>query len=549
VTDREDAARERDSEPLGDDRPGRLEGVAVVGLLAVMAGWLLFGALRKSATYDEWAYLAAGVHLLSTGSNELFDDAPAGIKAWIALPVWIVLAPELPETQDRYPWNYGDRFRDRLADPDLALLLARAPIMFLALLLAWYVYRLSRALWGRWAGLLSLGVLVFEPGFLGHGRVAHGDVAMVAMGMGALYFLWKSIQTGHRRWIMVSAIHLALAAETKFVGLALMPMLAAAALAEAVLRPPGFAGLRRGLVPAARFLCISILTYALVVGLIYRSPSEVITGLERVHGHLAVGHAAFLLGETSLTGWWYYYPVVLLLKVSVPVLVGLLLVPAVLVGRRSWNRFAFVAVPAVGWLGLAMLSPVCLGIRHVLFLVAAGIVALGAHVSTRTRGALPTERFGLRGVIVVGLTLCLAARTVVAFPGFISYLNLPAACLARPYELVNDSNFDWGQDLPALAAWLRSRGNPSIRLLYFGKDDPVRFGIRSRHIGPEEEIPGLDPGYLAVSSTYFSLALKLPEVARRFRRAEHLATPGGTILVFRLRDRKDAPSRPGPGRP
>jgi hypothetical protein len=184
-----------------------------------------------------------------------------------------------------------------------------------------------------------------------------------------------------------------------------------------------------------------------------------------------------------------------------------------------------------------------------LFVVAAGIVALGAHVSVRGPQGRPAGRFGLRGLIVVGLTLCLATRTAVAFPGFISYLNFPAARLAPPYEIVNDSNFDWGQDLPALAAWLRSRGNPSIRLLYFGKDDPTRFGIRARLLRPTDAVPGLDPGYLAVSSSYFSHAMLLPETARRFRRAEHQGTPGGTILVFRVTDRDVAPLPSDPDRP
>jgi len=532
VTDRAAPAAEPSSDPPGAGGARRGDAVIVAGLLAVMGGWLLFGALRKSATYDEWAYLAAGAHYLSTGSNALFEDAPAGIKAWIALPTWILLAPALPDTEDRYPWNYGDHFRDRLADPDLALLLARAPIMALTLLLGWYVYRFSRALWGRWAGLLSLAVAAFEPSLLGHGRVAHGDVALVAMGLGALLFLWRFVETGRYRWVVLSALHLALAAETKFVGLALLPLFMVAVAVESAIRQPGRAGLRRGLVRAAVLLGAWSLAYAGIVALVYRSPVPVVAGVAAVRGHLEGGHPAFLLGETSRTGWWYYYPVVLLLKTPVPILLGLLALPVSLVARDRWPSFLFVMVPAAGWLVLAMLSPVCLGIRHVLLVPTLGIVALGAHAPPGPGAGPGVSR--LRLLLPIGLALWVGVGTVVAFPGFISYLNLPARSLGPPYELVTDSNLDWGQDLPSLAAWLKAHGNPPVWLFYFGRDDPARFGIRVRSAPALGEIRSLGPGILALSASYQAHAVRDPELARFLGRAEPLGTPGGTIQVFRL---------------
>jgi hypothetical protein len=47
-----------------------------------------------------------------------------------------------------------------------------------------------------------------------------------------------------------------------------------------------------------------------------------------------------------------------------------------------------------------------------------------------------------------------------------------------------DSNLDWGQDLPRLAAWMRAHGVGSVQLAYHGSDNPDRFGIR------HEDLPG-----------------------------------------------------------
>jgi hypothetical protein len=71
------------------------------------------------------------------------------------------------------------------------------------------------------------------------------------------------------------------------------------------------------------------------------------------------------------------------------------------------------------------------------------------------------------------------------FPHHLSYFNPLAGGPRHGYRHLVDSSFDWGQDLPALAAWRDARAAAGdarpIRLSYFGSYDP-------RH-----EIAGVEP--------------------------------------------------------
>src|SRR6185436_15895222 len=82
---------------------------------------------------------------------------------------------------------------------------------------------------------------------------------------------------------------------------------------------------------------------------------------------------------------------------------------------------------------------------------------------------------------------------------------------SRPYRLtlLGDSNLDWGQDLPLLAAWQRAHPDENLYLGYFGQADPAHYGIRARRLPTSDpRVPGTElptPGEratLAISATH-----------------------------------------------
>ena len=65
---------------------------------------------------------------------------------------------------------------------------------------------------------------------------------------------------------------------------------------------------------------------------------------------------------------------------------------------------------------------------------------------------------------------------------------------------MEDSNVDWGQDLPALAAWQReNQPDRPLKLFYFGTLPLEIYGIRHLPI-PNEEIISPQPGVYALSA-------------------------------------------------
>ena len=122
------------------------------------------------------------------------------------------------------------------------------------------------------------------------------------------------------------------------------------------------------------------------------------------------------------------------------------------------------------------------------------------------------------------------------FGNHLAYLNEIAGGPRRGYVRINDSNFDWGQDLQRLGAWLDENGiEEPIDLAYFGNADPRAYGIRFHLPDP---LGPLRPGYLAMSTAeYIGLPYRDRDIWRRYLQradAKLVDTAGYTILIFRI---------------
>jgi hypothetical protein len=104
------------------------------------------------------------------------------------------------------------------------------------------------------------------------------------------------------------------------------------------------------------------------------------------------------------------------------------------------------------------------------------MASAGARLVSSPRG---------RVVLAVLAALHVGPALAAAPGGTISYFNFLAGGRRGAHRVLVDSNLDWGQDLPRLAAWMKDQGVPSIQLGYHGTDDPGRFGIL------HEDLPGL----------------------------------------------------------
>ncbi|NCA10767.1 hypothetical protein EBR56_03000 [bacterium] len=160
---------------------------------------------------------------------------------------------------------------------------------------------------------------------------------------------------------------------------------------------------------------------------------------------------AFAVGQYSTHGWWWYFPLCLGVKNTIP---GLLLVlwgsgaavVALAMRPRTPHSIARVA-PLVVVLVLAPIllgSRLNIGERHCLPLYPPLLVLAGA--------AWPARGAACR-LVIGGLLAWHAGEAIARWPATLAYFN-QVVPRGREHEWLVDSNLDWGQDLPRLAAWL-----------------------------------------------------------------------------------------------
>jgi 4-amino-4-deoxy-L-arabinose transferase-like glycosyltransferase len=387
-------------------------------------------------------------------------------------------------------------------------------------------------LWGRrWfspaAGWWAAALLASTPPVLGHAGVATNDMACAATVAAALYqFLRWIEEPGWKRTVWLgAAVALALLAKLSSIG-----FLGACFFIGAVcLRSTDFQ-------PVSRYFTQLLLALALALALnwayygftvktlaevwgphpridamlaarpwlqpVWNTATslplpltELITGVRDLNRHNNEGFDSYLLGEYRRTGWWYFFPVVLAVKTPL----GLLLLAAagwiaILARPRSVPLpHLLTALFPAGILGVAMLSRIDLGVRHILPVYPLLAVLAGGALS-----ACAAHR------LKFAAAAALAAWTIVepAFvhPDYIAYFNPLAG--RRPERILAESDLDWGQDLARLARRLKERNVPEVSIAYFGSALLDQAGLPPyRALDPHRPAAG----YIAVSVRFLTL--------------------------------------------
>jgi hypothetical protein len=115
-------------------------------------------------------------------------------------------------------------------------------------------------------------------------------------------------------------------------------------------------------------------------------------------------------------------------------------------------------------------------------------------------------------------------------PGYLSYFNIFVPS-AKSYQLLSDSNIDWGQGLLALREYELHHPDEQISLSYFGSVGPSIYGIRARSLG-EQERPS---GTVIVSATHLSgQFLSDPQSYHWLLKQEPAEVLDHSLFVFRV---------------
>lgn len=262
----------------------------------------------------------------------------------------------------------------------------------------------------------------------------------------------------------------------------------------------------------------------------------------------SVFRPSYLRGQYSDTGFGSYFLWTFLLKTP---LIALVLIACGIVAAtgpayRSAARWLW--IPVAIYLLFAVRANLNIGHRHLLPILPFLVVMCGSLASRWSRLAR-APRIAVAAVVLTlvalsGLFVFAPSGVASVVSDRLAYVNELGGGPLAGYESLVDSNFDWGQDLPKLRAWLDQRGvNAPINLCYFGTADPRSYGIRHRNIAfgyeyePDNGFYAV-PGFIAVSATHLigpGYDPKARAELRKFladRGAREVGRAGYSILIY-----------------
>ncbi len=549
----------------------------------VSSVWCVTAAFQLGPTFDEPLYVRRGLEGWRTGSHGAL------------LRVGTMPLPIAVETLPLYLWERSQGVTlDPVGDLNALLPWARAGMLLFWWLLLFYARLAGRELAGPWGGRLAVALLALEPSLLAHAGLATTDIAITACLLALVYHFRTGREAGWWRRIGIPAFWFGAGVLSKASCLVYGPLcLLAVELhrlwgsriedrgssiedrgsRSSILNPrssiflfPFSAALRPFRRDLLRIIALGMLVVVIYCGSDWKTqPSFVewakklpegplatamvwlaenlrifpnaFEGLVRQIKHNMHGHGTYLLGESHPRALWYYFPVLLTIKLSVPLLLLPLLVALTRV--RSLANWACLAAAVLVLFSLTF--RVQIGIRLVLPLVALAGVGVGAAAARAWQEVGPGwRRRVLTAAVPCGL-LWTGGAAVAVWPHGLCYANELWGGSRHSYRLMSDSNYDWGQGLPELAQWGRKHGIASLDVWYFGSD-PALAAAPFHHVpfhtlplnSVEDVAAQVQGRQLAVSTTtlYGNVMTKSQEYTQTFLRRQRPVARTRTFLIY-----------------
>jgi 4-amino-4-deoxy-L-arabinose transferase-like glycosyltransferase len=510
-------------------------------ILMVMGVNLFCVIQRKSITNDEIVHIPAGYHYLRAGNFLLNPEHPPLAKMWAALPL-LVLKPKLDlidqsanpgfvkMTEDSAIefWRLNHEAAVRLA------LWARVPMIVLTIGLGALIFVFGRQLFGSRAALFAVALFSLEPTMLAHGNIVHTDIAAA---LGYLLFIfaarayYQCPSYSRSFWLGLAS---GFALLTKFSLIIVVPILLAiltftiwknsrwkASRAQLLLRAIIVLGVVLITINAAYLFKRPQLTRPEINSTVEAAPASAegtpamirigskviptayLVGLQAVFVHNREGHPSSLLGQYRQSGWWYYFPAAFALKTSLPFL--LLTIAALswaitsAIRRRAGDLILLLIALAI-YLALSMSSSINIGVRHIapvfplLFLIAGAFLDRLLRVTSAQRIAL---------LVTTLLFAWMIVDTVRIYPNYLSFTN-PLTFGKANWQVLSDSNVEWGEDIGALARYLHQRGETRlVGSLSAGWAVPEMYDIRLLDIAPSDP-QAAETRYIAVGAGFLN---------------------------------------------
>jgi hypothetical protein len=573
----------------------RRRGALLCALLLTLMAANMFSVIRrKSLTVDEPLLIAAGYYHLTANDFRPVNEHPPFAKVLGALPLLLTdtEAPAIdarPHPDYEYFLNLFQEFwRANDERYESLTFWSRVPSVGVTLLLGVLIYVFARRFWGERAALFAVALYSIEPTVLAHGRVVQTDIPSALAYLLFAFALYMYLSRPALARASLVGLVAGLAVVTKFSMVVLAPVLCLVFAALVIFAPRR--GLARGRLAAHALAVALAAVFAVNAAYFFKQrepeplrlsfqrlglspsleesvrgplafghlalqkifPVDFVTGVDWQLAHNRDGHQAGLLGMYSRHGWWYYFPVAFALKTPLPFFLLSLASIAwalwMLVGRRgNAGRLLFLLVPLALFTALVMMSKINIGVRYFLPAFPFLFIASGAFLDWLL------ARFNVRrGVLATAATVVLfgwmGLEAVRAYPDHMSYTNQLASGGPHWYYL-SDSNVEWGDDIRALALYLRERGETRIGAALLNWQVLERYGIQQASVFTPPGVAPEETRYVALGASLLNGSTvpgsigdtRLTEEQRvnyfdQYRRRTPEKIFGNSIYLYRMKE-------------
>ncbi|MDP2676741.1 MAG: glycosyltransferase family 39 protein [bacterium] len=199
-------------------------------LLALFFVLMLFSALPESAIMDELAHIPASYSYVAKQDYRLNPEHPPLAKDLAGIPL-LFLNLNFPidvsawTTDINGQWTMGSIFLyEAENNPDSILFWARFPLMLLALLFGWLLYRWASGAYGGKVGLLSLFFFTTSPTIIAHARYVTTDLAAAFAFFIGLASFFTYLLSPSKKTLALAGIAFGIAQLLKFSLILLIPI-------------------------------------------------------------------------------------------------------------------------------------------------------------------------------------------------------------------------------------------------------------------------------------------------------------------------------------
>jgi hypothetical protein len=522
-----------------------------LALILLLTGMFTILAMRHtSPTFDEIVLIAGGARGYHTGDWSMAPEHPPLMQYVYGLPVHVAGASYPDEAgvtaADRalmgYRYRYAQNFFWRSGnDPERLALLGRLPAALCAVGLVLLVFAYTRSLGGPAAGLTAALLTAALPDVLAHGGVAYNDVPLALALLAAVWAISVAIRTPSASRALAAGLLIAAALGIKNSAVALAPIAGVLLIWEIALRRND-AQWRRLILPAA---LITVVSAYIGLVVIYRGDlalAEYRYGLEFAFSHATQMEVpAFLLGERSMSGWWYFFPVAFLFKTSaglhVLLAVAAFHAASVVQRRRGALLGTPLRAPIVALLVFGVLllrSSLNIGFRYALPLLPFLCMLAAVCLVRFWPAARPSARAAIAAAAV-----WMVISTASAYPHFLGYISEYGPGVEENHTILVDSSLDWGQGLLGLRDFMRQNQINSVYLSYFGSALPEGYGISYLPLVSFFPLapatgPASQPEWIAISATNLSGTYFNGDPFAEFRQSRPDHVIARSIFLYRL---------------